>query len=121
MRFQTAPTAQMSQTPSSAPNESPLFTRLTDLALWLTQRVEKFPRAQRFILGSRLLDNVFACHAQLIRARKVTGVARGEALLQADVYLETLRLQSSAQNRFGSRFASRCYQVIDNRTYTSLE
>lgn len=83
----------MSQPLPPTPNQSPLFTRLADLALWLTQRVEKFPRAQRFILGSRLLDNVFACHAQLIRARKVSSVARGEALLQADVHLETLRLQ----------------------------
>jgi hypothetical protein len=83
----------MSQVSPPAPSESPLFSRLTDLTLWLTQRSEKFPRSQRFILGSRLLESAFACHAQLIRARKVVGGARGEALLQADVHLETLRLQ----------------------------
>lgn len=60
---------------------------------WLTPCVEKFPRSQRFLLASRLLDTAFTCHAELIRARKVTGPARAEALLQADVTLETLRLQ----------------------------
>lgn len=64
-----------------------------DLLLWLTQRVEKFPRTQRFLLASRLMDTAFACHAELIRGRKVAGTMRGEALLQADIHLETLRLQ----------------------------
>lgn len=77
----------------AVPQESPLFTRLSDLLLWLTQRTEKFPRSQRFILASRLMDTAFACHEQLIRARKVSGTQRSEAQLQADIYLETLRLQ----------------------------
>ena len=81
----------MSGAPPSA--ESPLFVRFYDLLAWLVPRVEKFPRSQRFILASRLLDTAFACHARLIRARKVSGAARQEALLQADVALETLRLQ----------------------------
>ena len=73
--------------------ESPLFVRFYALMQWLVQRVEKFPRSQRFILGSRLLDTAFGCHALLVRARKVTGATRQEALLQADVNLETIRLQ----------------------------
>ena len=77
----------------SAAQESPLFSRLHDLLLWLTQRVEKFPRSQRFLLGSRLLDSGFACHAALIRARKVATPLRAEALLQADIHLETTRQQ----------------------------
>ena len=75
------------------PPESPLFSRLFDLLLWLTLRTEKFPRSQRFLLASRLMNSAFACHQQLIRARKVIGSARAEALLQADIQLETLRLQ----------------------------
>ena len=78
---------------SRPPQESPLFAKLYDLLAWLTPCVEKFPRPQRFILASRILDTAFACHQQLIRARKVTGDARSEALLQADLELETLRLQ----------------------------
>ena len=61
--------------------------------IWLVPRVESFPRAQRFILGSRLLDAGFACHRELIWARKLTGADRAQALLGADVELETLRLQ----------------------------
>lgn len=81
----------MSTTPAAV--ESPLFVRFYDLLAWLVGRVEKFPRSQRFVLASRLLDTAFTCHARLIRARKVSGAARQEALLQADVGLETLRLQ----------------------------
>ena len=55
--------------------------------------LESFPKAQRFLLASRLMDTAFACHAELIRARKVTDAARAQALLRADVELETLRLQ----------------------------
>lgn len=74
-------------------SETPLFARYYDLMAWLTPAVEKFPRAQRFLLASRLMDTAFACHRELIRARKVTGPARAQALLDADIALETLRLQ----------------------------
>jgi hypothetical protein len=73
--------------------QTPLFARYADLMTWLVQRTEKFPRSQRFILASRLLDTAFACHAELIRARKVRGAARAQALLEADILLEALRLQ----------------------------
>lgn len=73
--------------------ESPLFAHFYDLIQWLVQRVEKFPRSQRFILGSRLLDTAFGCHARLICARKVSGAARQDALLEADIALESIRLQ----------------------------
>ena len=73
--------------------ESPLFVKFYDLMTWLTPCVEKFTRPQRFILATRLLDTAFACHAELIRARKVEGRERAAALLQADIELETLRLQ----------------------------
>lgn len=94
-------------------SETPLFARYHDLMAWLTPCVEKFPRSQRFLLASRLMDTAFACHGELIRARKVTGQARVQALLQADVALETLRLQwrlahesrcvSTAQYEHGAR------------------
>ena len=73
--------------------ELPIFTRFYNFTAWLIPAIEKFPRTQRFMLSSRLLDSTFACHAHLIRARKVTGAARAETLLQADVTLDTLRLQ----------------------------
>lgn len=72
---------------------TPLFAKFHDLLAWLAPCVQGFPKAQRFLLGSRLMDAAFACHADLILARKVTGEARAAALLSADVRLETLRLQ----------------------------
>ncbi|MCB0042117.1 MAG: diversity-generating retroelement protein Avd [Caldilinea sp.] len=73
--------------------EFPIFARYSDLMAWLVQRVESFPRAKRFTLGNRLLDSGFRCHQHLVRARKLNGAARATALLDADVELETLRLQ----------------------------
>lgn len=73
--------------------ETPLFAKLYDLLVWLTPCVERFPKAQRFVLARRLLDTAFAFHAELIRARKVTGADRAHALLRADIQLETMRLQ----------------------------
>jgi hypothetical protein len=81
--------------------ETPLFTKFNDLLGWLAKRTETFPRSQRFILASRLLDTAFACHADLIRARKVRGQARTDALLQADVRLETLRVQLRLSEELG--------------------
>ena len=78
---------------STKSDDTSLFAKYYDLMAWLSPAVEKFPRSQRFLLANRLLDTAFACHAELIRARKVTGQARAQALLQADVDLETLRLQ----------------------------
>jgi hypothetical protein len=73
--------------------ETPLVAKYHDLLAWLAPALEKLPKAQRFLLASRLLDTAFACHAELIRARKMTDIARAQALLEADIHLETLRLQ----------------------------
>ena len=61
----------------------------------------------------RFIYDTYACREELIRARKVTGPARAQALLQADVELETLRLQwrlahetrcvSTAQYKHGAK------------------
>ena len=87
---------------SGSQGDTPLFAKLYDLMAWLTPCVEKFPRSQRFVLASRILDTGYACHRQLIRARKVTGQDRAEALLQADIELETLRLQWRLAHELGS-------------------
>lgn len=73
--------------------EFPIFPLFSDFMAWLIPIIEKFPRSQRFILGSRLLDTSYYCQRDLIRARKVRGAARADALLSADVELEILRLQ----------------------------
>jgi hypothetical protein len=74
-------------------NDSALFARYYDLMIWLTQRVASFPRAQRFLLAQQLLVTGYGGYAQLIEARKVVGAARSQALLNADVSLELLRME----------------------------
>jgi len=71
---------------------TPLFARYHDFMLWLTPALEKFPRGQRFLLAQRLLAVSEDGYAHLIRARKVGGSAREQALITADVRLEQLRL-----------------------------
>lgn len=73
--------------------DTPLFAKYHDFLLWLLPAIEKFPRSQRFVLASRLLDTAYACHRELIRARKVAVPARSAVLLEADVLLDSLRLQ----------------------------
>lgn len=102
--------------------ETPLFAKFYDLLAWLTACVEKFPKAQRFVLASRLLDTAFACYGTLIRARKVTGAARAQALLLADVELDMLRLQwrlaherkcvSSGQYEHGARLMNEVGRLL---------
>lgn len=104
------------------PVETPLFARFYDWLAWLTPCVEKFPKAQRFLLASRLLDTSYACYGDLVRARKVTGSERGHALLQADIELDMLRLQwrlahelkcvSTAQYEHGARLLNEVGRLL---------
>lgn len=102
--------------------ETPLFARFYDWLLWVTPCLEKFPKAQRFLLASRLLDTSYACYGELVRARKVTGGERRQALLQADIQLDTLRLQwrlahdlkcvSTAQYEHGARLLNEVGRLL---------
>jgi hypothetical protein len=106
-------------------SETPLFVKLYDLLAWLTPCVEKFPKSQRFLLASRLLDAGYACYGNLVRARKVTGADRAEALLAADVDLELLRVQwrlahelrciSTDQYKHGARLIDEVGRLLGTR------
>lgn len=72
--------------------EYPLFPKTYDLLVWLLPHTQKFPKSQRFVLAKRAQDAALNFQALIIKARKVTGAARAEALTAADVELETLRL-----------------------------
>ena len=74
-------------------SEYPIFPKTHDLEQWLMEQTMHFPRSQRFVLAKRVQDAVPDFCAVLIEARKVDPVRRREVLLQADVVLETLRLQ----------------------------
>lgn len=65
-----------------------------DLTLYLSQRVEKFPRLHRYTLGADIERRVQSLLGQLIRAKYATGAdARGTLLREVNAELEVLRFQ----------------------------
>jgi len=71
--------------------QSPIFTRTSDLILWLLDHTEKFPKSERFRMAKRLEDSVFSFYELLIEATRSTKRKR-QLLIQADIELEKLRL-----------------------------
>lgn len=70
--------------------QSPIFTHLHDLLLWLIPATRKFPREHRFGLAQRLQDQGFDLQHALIAA--VYDKRRTEEhLVEADVLLTDLR------------------------------
>ncbi len=70
--------------------QSPIFTHLHDLLLWLIPATRKFPREHRFGLAQRLQDQGFDLQHALIAAvydKRHTE----EHLIEADVLLTDLR------------------------------
>ena len=50
------------------PGESPIFCRLFDLLLWVSDHTEKYPKSERFRLARRIEDSAFQIHSLLLRA-----------------------------------------------------
>lgn len=76
-----------------ASSEYIIFPKTHDLVLWLMQATQHFPRSQRFVMAKRVQDATLDFYDLLIEARKTPAAERKPILLQADVKLETLRLQ----------------------------
>jgi hypothetical protein len=74
-----------------APKEAPIYVVTHDMLDWLVPHLEGWPRPQRFLLARQALDSATHFYRLLLRARKVQGRARAEALLDADAELETLK------------------------------
>jgi len=65
-----------------------------DLALYLSQRVEKFPRSHRYTLGAEIERRIQGLLGQLIRAKYAAGgETRGAILREVNTELEVLRFQ----------------------------
>lgn len=71
--------------------EAPIYPLTHDMLAWLVPHLETWPRPQRFFLARQVLESATQCYRCLLRARKVSGMDRRRALLDADVELETLR------------------------------
>ena len=81
----------MADRPSKTPDELVAITKAYDLAREMTRRVGKFPRDFRFLLGDRILRNVYDVLDLLIEA-KYTREKAG-LLGRANLVLERTRFQ----------------------------
>lgn len=84
----------MSSPSSSQPEKRQELTAISkayDLVLEMTRRVGKFPRHSRFVLGDRILSNVYDVLELLIEAK----YSRNKAVLldRANLRLEQMRFQ----------------------------
>ncbi|MDX9993065.1 MAG: diversity-generating retroelement protein Avd [Anaerolineales bacterium] len=69
--------------------QSPIFSKTYDFLLWVLNHTDSFPKIERFRLGKRLEDSVFAFHECILES---TRPQKARALLaQADLELDKMR------------------------------
>lgn len=75
-------------------NDLKVISDCYDLAVYLSRRVEKFPRSHRYTLGAEIERRVQALLGDLVRARYASaGERRAAILAEINVELEVLRFQ----------------------------
>jgi len=75
-------------------NELKVISDCYDLAVYLSRRVEKFPRSHRYTLGADIERRVQGLLGELVRARYAgAGDVRAAILTDVNVELEVLRFQ----------------------------
>jgi hypothetical protein len=75
-------------------NDLKVISDCYDLAVYLSRRVEKFPRSHRYTLGADIERRVQGLLGQLVRARyAAAGEGRTTILADVNVELEVLRFQ----------------------------
>ena len=45
-----------------------IYTRMLDIELWLFEKVNNFPKKQRFVLGQEIERSVLSCQRYIIEA-----------------------------------------------------
>lgn len=77
--------------PAAEKNDGPpvLLARWYDHAKWLLERVDDFPKNQRFIFGTRIADEALGILELLVEA--AYSRTKGELLRRANLRLEVLR------------------------------
>jgi hypothetical protein len=75
------------------PSDPPvLLVKWYDLAKWLLERVESFPKSQRFVFGQRLADRTLGVLETLVEASySPAGAGKAGLLARANRELELLR------------------------------
>ena len=51
--------------------QSPIFVKTYDLLLWLLERTARFPKQERFRMGRKLEESVFAFHDLILQAGRM--------------------------------------------------
>jgi len=77
-----------------------LLTRTFDLLEWLLPKTEKFPRAYRHTLTRHLAEAALNFQEKAFLARKRSGGAQRQLLLECDAHLDTLRLYLRLAHRW---------------------
>ena len=105
----------MSEEAGTARQTGPALEAMHRLILWLVPTVEKFPRAQKFLLAERIQTTALGCLERLIEATYSRG--REPVLGEANVALEKLRML------FRIAFELRCLDArrYEQRTHASVE
>jgi hypothetical protein len=96
---------------------------MADLNVWLLQRVGKFPRDFRDLLGGKVLDKSLAIQAGLVAAAQTPrGASKTETLMTVSLQIDQLRylLRFACASRcLGSgawRYAVKCLDEVGSMT-----
>lgn len=73
-------------------NESPIFSKMYDLLLWLVPQTTKFPRQHRFGIAEHILKLALGFQDRLLAASLAQAHDKLSELRQADIQLAQLRL-----------------------------
>jgi hypothetical protein len=71
-----------------------IYTKMLEVTLWLFEKVNTFPKKQRFVLGQQIENSALNCLRYIIQAKNAVEARGGGALKSLDelnVELEILR------------------------------
>ena len=113
---------QAANRPKRIPEQPVLLVKWYDHTKWLLERVEQFPKNQRFVLGTRLADLAVEVLEDLVEAayagrpRKVDLLAKVNRRIEVARWLVRLardrHILSNAQLGFSSRALEECGRMV---------
>ena len=105
-----------------APDLPIALAKWYDYVKWILDRVDGFPKNQRFVLGTRLADAVLEVMELLAEATYARGPAKAQLLAKANRRIESVRwlvritkdrnLLSAAQFAFSARSVEECGRMV---------
>ena len=105
-----------------APDLPIALAKWYDYVKWVLDRVDGFPKNQRFVLGTRLADAVLEVMEVLAEAAYARGPAKAELLAKANRRIESVRwlvrvckdrnLVSTQQFAFSARSVEECGRMV---------